>query len=327
MKIEKQISALLKEQDCVIVAGLGGFIANYLPADINPVTHVFTPPSRKVAFNAALRNNDGLLANHLVRSFGVDYAEAVSLIEKQSLAWAVMLNKGEKVIIESVGHLYADKEHHIQFIPEKTINLMDDAFGLSTFSSQPVSGQERLQKTYHKVLRTNAVKSGRRLPSTLKWAAILLPLAALSFWSAYNTGQVKNIYQNQASVMPAPTQTSNDAATANPFVAKERLPKTPAEELHITNTKIEVELLEPVEVKTESDSYFIIAGAFGVKENAENLVESLLNKGYNATIAGQNRNGLYRVSVEGFTDKEIALQKTEEFRKGEFPGAWLFSIR
>lgn len=326
MKIENQISELLKEQDCVIVAGLGGFIANYVPAEINPVTHVFTPPSRKVAFNAALRNNDGILANHLVRTFGIGYAEAVSQIEKQSVAWAIMLNQGEKVIIESIGHLYTDKEHHIQFVPEKTVNLMDDAFGLASFSTQPVSGQERLQKPYYKALRTNAVKSGRKLPSSLKWAAILLPLAALSFWSAYNTGQVKTIYQNQASVMPAPAQASNEA-TADPFAVTERLPEIPAEELLVTDTKIEVELSELTEAKTEPDHYFIITGAFGVKENAENLLESLLAKGYKATIAGQNRNGLYRVSIAGFADKEIALQKTEEFRRGEFPGAWLFSTR
>ncbi len=326
MKIEEQISALLKEQDCVIVAGLGGFIANYVPADINPVTHVFTPPSRKVAFNAALRNNDGVLANHLVRTFGIGYAEAVSQIEKQSGAWAIMLNRGEKVLIESIGQLYADKEHHIQFAPEQKTNLLDDSFGLSTFSTQPVSGQERLQKPYHKTLRTSAVKSGRKLPATLKWAAILLPLAALSFWSAYNTGHVKNIYQNQASVMPAPAQTSNEAI-ANPFAITERLPEKPTKELLVTDTKIEVELSEPAEAISEPDSYFIIAGAFGVKENADNLLESLVTKGYNATIAGQNRNGLYRVSIEGFADKEIALQKTEEFRKGDFPGAWLFSLR
>lgn len=326
MDIEKQISTLLKEQDCVIVAGLGGFIANYVPADINPVTHVFTPPSRQVAFNAALRNNDGVLANHLVRTFGIGYAEAVSLIQKQSDVWAVMLNQGRKVIIESIGHLYADKEHHLQFVPEQHTNLLDDAFGLSTFSTQPVSSQERLQKTHQKVLRTNAVRSGRKLPSTLKWAAIILPLTALSFWSAYNTGQVKNLYQNQASVMPASVQTSNEPI-ANPFADAKQLPEKPAEELLITDTRIEVELSKPAETITEADNYFIIAGAFSVKENADNLIESLVLKGYNATIAGQNRNGLYRVSIEGFSDKEIALKKTEEFRKGEFPGAWLFSLR
>lgn len=326
MKIEKEISALLKEQDCVIVAGMGGFIANYVPADINPVTHVFTPPSRKVAFNAALRNNDGVLANHLVRTFGIGYAEAVSVIEKQSVAWAIMLNRGEKVLFEGIGQLYADKEHNIQFAPEQKTNLLDDSFGLSTFSTQPVSGQERLQKSHQKVLRTNAVKSGRKLPATLKWAAILLPLAALSFWSAYNTGQVKNIYQNQASVISAPAQTSNEA-TANPFAGAAQKPESPTGEVRITDTKVEAEMPEIAEVKAEPDNYFIIAGAFGVKENADNLLESLVAKGYNATIAGQNRNGLYRVSIEGFADKEIALQKTEELRKGDFPGAWLFSLR
>ena len=326
MTIEKQITELLKQQDCVIVAGLGGFIANYIPASINPVTHVFTPPCRQVAFNIALRNNDGILANHLVRTFEISYAEAVAQIEKQSHDWADRLNRGEKITLNDIGHLFADKGHHIHFVPESNANLLDDAFGLSAFSTQPILGQERIQKPVQKISRTNAVKSGRKLPSSLKWAAILLPLAALSFWSAYNTGQISNMHQNSATVIPAPAPRAS-AATANPFIETKQALETPVEEIEITDKKIEAELPAIPEAKAEPNHHFIIAGAFGVKENADNLVESLISKGYKAGIEGQNRNGLYMVSIVGFADKEIALQKTQELRNGEFPGAWLLSKR
>lgn len=326
MTIEKQITELLKEQDCVIVAGLGGFIANYIPAGINPVTHVFTPPCRQVAFNVALRNNDGILANHLVRTLGIGYAEAVAQIEKQSLAWAARLYRGEKISFDNIGHLYADKEHHIHFVPERNANLLDDAFGLSVFSTQPVLSQERPKQLVQKITRVSAVKSARKLPSSLKWAAILLPLAALSFWSAYNTGQMNNLHQNSATVIPAPAP-REAAATANPFIETKKALETPVTELEITDIKIEAELPAIPETKVEPDHYFIIAGAFGVKENADNLVKSLVTKGYSAGIEGQNSNGLYLVSIEGFTEKEIALQKTQELRNGDFPGAWLLSKR
>ena len=326
MTIEKQITDLLKEQDCVIVAGLGGFIANYIPASINPVTHVFTPPCRQVAFNVALRNNDGILANHLVRTLGVGYAEAVANIEKQSLVWAGLLNRGEKISFDNVGFLYADKENHIQFVPERNVNLLDDAFGLSVFSSQPVLSQEKSQKPAQKITRISAVKSGRKLPTSLKWAAILLPLAALSVWSAYNTGQVNNMYQNSATVIPAPAPRAV-TSVANPFTEMKKTLESPIAEMEITDVKIEAELPAIPEAKAEPDYYFIIGGAFGVKENADKLVESLTAKGYNAIIQGQNRNGLYMVSIESFSDKEIALQKTQELRNEEFPGAWLLSMR
>ena len=324
MTIEKQITELLKEQDCVIVAGLGGFIANYVPAAINPVTHVFTPPCRQIAFNTALRNNDGILANHLVRTLGIGYAEAVAQIEKQSLAWAAGLNRSEKISFDNIGHLYADKEHRIHFVPEKNANLLDDAFGLSVFSTQPVLNQEPAQK----IIRINAVKSGRKLPASLKWAAILLPLAALSIWSAYNTGPMNTMYQNSATVIPAPApRATTTATTANPFIEIKKALEAPVAEMEIIDVKIEAELPAIPEATIEPDQYFIIGGAFGVKENADRLVERLIAKGYNAGIEGQNSNGLYLVSIEGFAEKEVAQQKTRELRNGEFPGAWLFSKR
>ena len=326
MTIEKQISELLKEQDCVIVAGLGGFIANYVPASINPVTHVFTPPCRQVAFNTALRNNDGILANHLVRTLGIGYAEAVTQIEKQSHLWAAGLNRGEKISFQNIGLLYADKEHHIHFVPEKNANLLDDAFGLSVFSTQPVLSQERSKQPVKKIIRTSAVKSGRKLPSSLKWAAILLPLAALSFWSAYNTSQMSTMYQNTATVIPAPSPVVS-RMIANPFIDIKKSLEAPVTEMEVTDIKIEAELPAIPEAKVEPDQYFIIAGAFGVKENADNMVEKLIAKGFGAFIEGQNRNGLYMVSVEGFSDKEVAQQRTQELRNGEFPGAWLLSKR
>lgn len=325
MNIEKHLSGLLAEQDCVIVPGFGGFIANYIPAGINPVTHVFTPPSRQVAFNARLRKNDGILANHLVRSLEVSYADAVSLIEEQSVEWANTLNKGEKVVIQGIGLIFSDQENNLQFIPESNINLLDDAFGLTSFSSLPVLKHGSLQKANEKRIRSSAVSSARKLPSSLKWAVVLLPLAALSFWSAFNTSKVTDLYHNFASIIPAPAE-SPSSKTATPFAVEIPADENNAEAI-LPVTSIEADVIatpEPIKVE---NNFFIIAGAFGVKENAEKLVETLKSEGYNASIAGQNRNGLFRVSIEGFSEKEIALQKTEEMRKGDFPGAWLLTLR
>jgi cell division septation protein DedD len=325
MNIEKHLSGLLAEQDCVIVPGFGGFITNYIPAGINPVTHVFTPPSRQVAFNARLCNNDGILANHLVRSLDITYAEAVAAIEKLSVEWVNILNKGEKVRIQGIGLIFSDKENNLQFIPESNINLLDDAFGLTSFSSLPIQKLGTLQKSSEKRIRTNAVSSARKLPSSLKWAVVLLPLAALSFWSAFNTNKVTNLYHNVASVIPAPAESSS-TKTATPFAVNIPAAENNAEVI-VPETVKEAEVIATPEAVKVENNYFIIAGAFGVKENADKLVESLKAKGYDASIAGQNRNGLFRVSIEGFSEMEIALQKTEEMRKGDFPGAWLLTLR
>ncbi|MBW6490147.1 MAG: SPOR domain-containing protein [Lentimicrobium sp.] len=335
MSIEKYISELLTEQDCVIVSGFGGFIAKYIPAGINPVTNVFTPPTRQVAFNSSLRNNDGLLANHLVQTLKISYSEASALIDRQSFHWTVALNSGAKVNIENIGLLFTDKERNLQFTPESSINFFDDAFGLSSFTSQPVEKMGSLQKASRNKVRSSAVPSGRKLPSSIKWAAVLLPLAALSFWGAFNTDKINSIYNNNsASVIPVP-EYKPAKEMINPFLVTIPKSNTLAE-----TTIAEVPVGPPVEtvvaeaekpiikeIKAEADNFFIIAGAFAVEENANRLVKKLKEKGYNSSIAGQNHSGLYRVSIEAFSEKEKALQKTEELRKGDFPGAWLLTLR
>ena len=75
------ISELLYVSDCVIIPGLGGFVANSRSAFLNPAQHTFNPPVRRIAFNASLRTNDGLLANYVSRREGITYGDAVTKIK------------------------------------------------------------------------------------------------------------------------------------------------------------------------------------------------------------------------------------------------------
>lgn len=53
--IEKYISELLYQYDCVIIPGFGGFIGNYSPALIDPIYHTFHPPYKSLLFNINLK--------------------------------------------------------------------------------------------------------------------------------------------------------------------------------------------------------------------------------------------------------------------------------
>ncbi|MBP7243847.1 MAG: SPOR domain-containing protein, partial [Bacteroidia bacterium] len=81
MRIPLYISELLYVSDCVIIPGLGGFVANSRSAFLNPAQHTFSPPVRRIAFNASLRTNDGLLANYVSRREGITYGDAVTKIK------------------------------------------------------------------------------------------------------------------------------------------------------------------------------------------------------------------------------------------------------
>ena len=79
--IEQHISELLFDHDCVIVPSLGGFLASNQNSVITANLVLF-PPFRKIAFNVYLKNNDGLLANHLVEYEHISYQQALIQIEK-----------------------------------------------------------------------------------------------------------------------------------------------------------------------------------------------------------------------------------------------------
>ena len=71
MTLDKQISSLLYLHDCIIIPGFGGFVANQKPSFLNPAHHIFSPPSKRIAFNSSLRIGDGLLANHISKTLNL----------------------------------------------------------------------------------------------------------------------------------------------------------------------------------------------------------------------------------------------------------------
>jgi CCDC81-like HU domain protein/sporulation related protein len=70
--------------------------------------------------------------------------------------------------------------------------------------------------------------------------------------------------------------------------------------------------------------YFIIAGSFEDRENAMQLVNDLIGKGYRSHIIGQNKFGMFRVCFEGFSDRAMAEEKNAIIRRDENPDAWIF---
>jgi hypothetical protein len=326
MVTERFISELLYRHDCVIVPDLGGFIANYTPARIHPVMHTFTPPARKLVFNASLRNNDGLLADAIRAGMGLTFSEAVDLISQEVGVIKSRLDKGDHLLLSQIGTLYHDRENNLQFNPYSSVNYHSDSYGLTTFTSPAIKREALHERISRKIMAPRAVRSARRLPATLKWAAVFLPLIGIGLWASFNSDKITTFYHNSASFIPS--EWGSTEAPAKP--AAKPKPETKLINILPENAPVEASVAHSTEEKTvvepvKSDVFFVIAGAFGVKENAENLVLDLRSKGYDSFINGQNRRGLYLVSIRGFNDKKLATEKMHEYRAGEFPNAWLLS--
>ena len=72
IELAQHIEVLLLENDCVIVPGLGGFVAHYTPAMRVAEENVFLPPTRIIGFNPQLKMNDGLLVQSYMAVYDTD---------------------------------------------------------------------------------------------------------------------------------------------------------------------------------------------------------------------------------------------------------------
>ena len=113
MAIEKYINDLLYRYDCVIVPNFGGFITNKIGAKINPFSHTFHPPTKQIAFNAHLKQNDGLMVNYIASVENISFEKALAKINTSVASWNESL-KNDTLVFENIGALaFNDKKHLI----------------------------------------------------------------------------------------------------------------------------------------------------------------------------------------------------------------------
>ena len=130
LKIEKHIAQLLRNYDCVIIPGLGGFVANYSPSRFNMAKGLLSPPSKAIIFNRNLINNDGLLTNHLSVNENLSYTEASNFVNEFVVICKNQLSSGKRIEFDELGVLYEDNEKTIQFRPDFSVNFLTESFGL-----------------------------------------------------------------------------------------------------------------------------------------------------------------------------------------------------
>ena len=330
MRIPLYISELLYVSDCVIIPGLGGFVANSRSAFLNPAQHTFSPPVRRIAFNASLRTNDGLLANYVSRREGITYGDAVTKIKYFVEDVISRLQSDELVQFEKIGAMNFDSESRIQFEPDATENYSLDAFGLTTIHSPAIKRDSGAKVKTLKVASEKKSWQAWRLLELIPAAAVFALLVfnpkviqtlntglaqILPLNEIYKSPEVKYSGVNDSQVAPfenAPVVEENVlpvVVDSNPEVIPvQEAELSPVDSTHVAPVVKEV---EPVveSRKSSSRSFYVVGGCFRSEENAKNLIAEADLLGYDASIIGQNDQGLYIVSL--FSSNEMSKVHAE----------------
>ncbi|MBO4216051.1 MAG: SPOR domain-containing protein [Bacteroidaceae bacterium] len=69
-------------------------------------------------------------------------------------------------------------------------------------------------------------------------------------------------------------------------------------------------------------AFNVVCGSFSNVDNANNLRNTLVAKGYSAQVAQNPETGMYRVIASSFDDRAAAVQSRDQLR-GTYPDAWL----
>jgi len=138
MDISKYVAELLFDFECVVIPGLGGFIANDKPATINRINHQFKPPFRTILFNRHVKANDGLLVNQMATSEGISFEKARREIDRFVEATIEQLENGQTVTFSKIGSLSFDNQKNFIFEQDVSVNYNPEAYGLTGFVSSPV---------------------------------------------------------------------------------------------------------------------------------------------------------------------------------------------
>ncbi|NPA37772.1 MAG: hypothetical protein GXO47_13085 [Chlorobi bacterium] len=303
-RVDKHINTLLYTHDCVIIPGLGGLVSNSLPAKYDQAKNLFIPPSKEIVFNKALQHNDGLLVNFISNTENIPYEQAHSLVKEYVDDINYRLKNKQKINIANAGELYSDSDNNLVFTNIDTENFLADSFGLSSYHFSPVFDYDQ-NSPVRRLAKKATLQSG-----TKKIAAVVALITGLFF---FNT-EIKNPEINKAGgldfIMPVKNTINADKITAK----KE------------TVTSSDTFKYKPDAESAKEINYFIIAGSFKNKEQAERFSNRLKSHTESNPLILKSPNGRFRVAMAGFNTKSKAIKTLKEVRrKKELKNAWILT--
>ena len=145
IELAQHIEVLLLEDDCVIVPGLGGFVAHYTPAMRVAEENVFLPPTRIIGFNPQLKMNDGLLVQSYMAVYDTDFSDATRIVEKEVAYIFTTLHEEGKVDLPNIGELRYSIHGTYDFAPYDHKITTPYLYGLDSFEMQELA---ELKKPY-----------------------------------------------------------------------------------------------------------------------------------------------------------------------------------
>ncbi|MFY8187270.1 MAG: SPOR domain-containing protein [Flavobacterium sp.] len=318
MRIEQSITELLYRYQCVTVPGFGAFLTETISSQYFPATQTFSPPKKLVSFNLHIKNNDGLLANHLAQKERVSYEVALRFIAIVVEEWMQVLNHKKTLEFEKIGKIELSSENNLVFTPFDVTNFNLQSFGLLPVQSKNVfriiakeptveileviSENEVQSEIFEE--NTEAIHTHKKSIPWLRYAASFVIFASVTAAiSGYFYQQ--NVAQETKIVSQKVQQKVEQKIQEATFFIENPLPA------------ITVTISQP------KHHYHIVGGAFKTYENAEKFSNILLNAGFESKVGEINKYGLFPVFYGSYATNDEAIEALENIKSNQNKDAWI----
>ena len=309
MMLDNYISDLLYRYQCVTVPGFGAFVAETVPAQVNGSAATFLPPRKIITFNSNIKNNDGLLANHIAANENVSFEKATEMIAQKVASWNYELDQRNALVFDKIGTINVNgEEKNLVFEPANTTNFLVSSFGLSQFVSPEVKREvlkqevEALEEKAPIVFTPERKKNNFAFVKYAAAIAILGTVGLFGFKMHYDqqvAAQTLVVQKNVQDKLEAQIQ------QATFFI---ETPNVTAVELPVVEEKL---------------PYHLIAGAFRSEENAEKALQMLIDQGFKAQKLDKNKYDLYPVAYGSYATLEEAEMEKQKLKNEVDAEAWL----
>lgn len=361
ISLSEHIEILLLEHDCIVVPGLGGFIANHAVARYSENGDgLFLPPYRIICFNENLQANDGLLVQSYMQAYDASYPDALRQLEMDVEDVVNELDLKGEYEFKGIGTLRKKLDGNISFEAFEAGVLTPSLYGLYSYDVKTVDELMR-EREIQKALHSTSISPVQTVHSAAdivggeseigvkeekghvviklhrSWVdlAVAAVFAGLLFSLFYfpavgsidktDVCEAGAVHVSFASVKDRVERKGIDSRVAS---AMEASKAQEAEKASETAEAGDVEAEASDAVKKNSGRFSIVLASSVSRYNAEDYVRRLADKGLNEAHVLETRN-MRRVLYSSYETSSDAYKALKELKKksSRFSDAWVIELK
>lgn len=331
IELDRHIEILLLSNDCVIVPGLGGFMAHHVDARFDEADGTFLPPLRTLGFNPRLTMNDSLLVQSYIEAFDISYPEALRRIEAEVEELRQHLESEDCYELNGLGTLRLNSDGNLEFEPCEAGILTPNLYGLSTFELMPLateepkatdSNEETLDET---VLTEEPADSAITIKMSWLRNAVAVAAAVLAFFMIStpisNNNATLDVQQSAFFKLPQHHASQDDDAL-NPSTSATDSTTCQEESIKASEDIVEETIATP--------TYTIVMASQVTQRNAEIFIAQLNKADYTkARLQTSSKTNMLRVVYGSYSSQEEAIDTLRSLRKQskQFSDAWVLEVK